>query len=134
MQHQPTLRERVQYFVDYRADRNELLELLKECVADGTLEALGAAALLFESDYGGFTFNFELKAAAAVTVLTWKESGLTAIGEAVRRTPTSKNMSIATQIFAGVAAGAKLPLGVSLSGSALSDSVEKGISHDEGLK
>ena len=56
------LRERVEQFISTGVDPHELHVLLNECVADGTVEGLACVRRLYESDYGGITFNMELKA------------------------------------------------------------------------
>jgi hypothetical protein len=61
-----------------------------------------------EHMYGGITFNFELKAPAAWCLVAWGPPGLQALVEMVRRTPTSKNYSLAFQILSTLAAGERL--------------------------
>jgi hypothetical protein len=68
--------------------------LLTDCVEAGTVEALRAVQMLFEDMYGGFTFNYELKAAAAWCLMQWGETGLEALLEGAYRTPKSKNHCI----------------------------------------
>src|SRR5690242_3779671 len=103
------LQERVERFILGPSRPDELRLLLRECVADGSLAALHCVARLYEDMYGGFTFNIELKAPASRTLLVWKDTGLRALVEAAQRNPTSKNVSIALQLLATVAAGDKLP-------------------------
>jgi Domain of unknown function (DUF4263) len=55
--------------------------------------------------YGGLTFNFELKAPAAHSLICWGEIGLAALVEGAIRTATSKNVSLTIQILSALAAG-----------------------------
>jgi hypothetical protein len=83
--------------------------LLNECVADGTVEGLSCARRLFESDYGGMTFNFELKAPAASALVCWGKAGIESLVDAAHADPTSKNMSLCVQLLSSIAAGSALP-------------------------
>jgi hypothetical protein len=68
------LRERVEDFIAHRADPAELHELLLECTNNGTVKGLTAVRRLYEGMYGGFTFNFELKAPALRQFDSYRES------------------------------------------------------------
>jgi hypothetical protein len=102
------LRERVEDFVANRGDPAELDTLLKECVADGSLEGLACARRLYESDYGGVTFSWELKAPAASTLVMWGEVGIQALLDGARHYPSHKNISLCAQLLASLAAGSAL--------------------------
>ncbi len=73
--------------------------LLRDCLADGGVQALAAVQLLAEDMYGGETFNFELKAPPALALLRWGEQGLDALVEMATRSPTSKNISICLSLY-----------------------------------
>jgi hypothetical protein len=112
------LRERVEDFIAKRGDPVELHWLLNECVALGTLEALTCVRRLYESDYGGMTFNndyggitfnHELKAPAASTLVFWGQTGVQALLDGMRAYPTSKNKSLCVQLLSHLAAGSALP-------------------------
>jgi hypothetical protein len=118
------LRERVEEFVANRGHPAELHTLLNECVADGTLEGLACARRLYESDYGGITFNFELKAPAALTLVVWSEAGIQALLDGARAHPTSKNLSLCVQLLSSIAAGTALPLLSFIHDDALAKKIE----------
>lgn len=99
-----TLIERAQTFVR-GGEPAELYRLLTDCVEAGTLEALAAVQLVAEDMHGDITFNFELKAPSAWCLVAWGPSGLQALLEMTRRTPTSKNFSLAFQLLSTLAAG-----------------------------
>ena len=105
-----SLAERVEHFVERGARPDDLMLLLRECVEAGGLEGLRGVRRLFEDMYGGMTFNAELTGPAASTLLVWGELGLDALMEAVTAYPTSKNVNIAMQLLAAVAAGEGLPI------------------------
>jgi hypothetical protein len=67
--------------------------------------ALAAVQLLAEDMHGGITFNFELKAPAALSLLTFGERGVAALVESARRTPTSKNVSLCLSLLSHAANG-----------------------------
>jgi len=83
--------------------------LLRDCFDAKTPEALVAVQLMFEDMYGGETYNFYPKAQAAYCLLYWNERGLEALYGAATRSPFSKNISLALQIFATLSARQKLP-------------------------
>jgi hypothetical protein len=99
------LRDRVEDFIAQRADVRELRELLDECSRENNLDALLCVRRLFEDMYGGFTFNFELKAPAAWELACWGERGLDQLTQATTENPTSKNVSLCLQILCLIAAG-----------------------------
>jgi len=88
--------------------QSHVMALLNECLDARNAEALVATQRLFEDMYDGFTLNTEMKMPAAYCLLAWGEQGLECMMESVRRTPTIKNVSLAMQILASVAAGEKV--------------------------
>lgn len=96
--------ERAIQFVETGRSEDEA-GLLRDCVRANDLSALVAVQRLYEDMYGGFTFNFELKAPAAFCLLCWGEAGIDALIEGLKRTPSSKNASLTLQILSAVAAG-----------------------------
>jgi hypothetical protein len=65
---------------------------------------------MYEAMYGGMTFNYELKAPAASTLLVWKEQGLQALTEAANKYPEFKNTGIALSLLSSLAAREGLPI------------------------
>jgi hypothetical protein len=122
------LRDRVEDFIAHRADPAELHALLWECVIDGTAEGLVCVRRLYEDQYGGFTFNFELKAPAASTLVYWREQGLEALFNVAKASTTSKNISLCVQVLATVAAGQAVPPLSFLRDSALKEKIEAAFS------
>ena len=103
-----SLGERARDFV--RSGSYEMeLSLLAECIEAGTTEGLIAVQLMFEDMYGGMTFNYEFEAPPAFCLVRWGETGLDALIESARRTPTTKNRSLAVEILATLASGSRLP-------------------------
>jgi hypothetical protein len=99
-----TLLERAADFVEHGHPRYQTV-LLAECVRAHNLDGLAAVQRLYEDMYGGITFNFELKVPAAVCLVIWGDAGINALMEGVRRTPSSKNISITVQLLGALAAG-----------------------------
>jgi len=127
------LRERVEDFIANGSDPAELDRLLNECVADGTLEGLACARRLYESDYGGLTFNWELKAPAASALVVWGQTGIEALVEGAQRHPTYKNISLCAQLLASLAAGNALPPLSFVRERALAEKIERSRSAQSGL-
>jgi hypothetical protein len=100
-----SLRNAVEAFIQDGARAEDLYALIDRCIADGTIEGLSCMRRLYESDYGGITFNFELKAPAALSMLIWGQTGARALVDAALADPTSKNLSLCIQILSSVAAG-----------------------------
>jgi hypothetical protein len=75
------LRDKVEDFIANRANPTELHELLSECMDDGSVEGLACVRRLYQDMYGGITYNFKLKAAAASCLLFWGEAGLQAFNQ-----------------------------------------------------
>jgi len=92
---------------------SEQTPLLRDCLDANSAEALAAVQLMFEDMYGGETYNFYPKSQAAYCLLFWKEQGIEALYEATTRTPLSKNISLALEIFAALSARQK-PLNISM--------------------
>lgn len=97
-------RQRAEEFIA-RPSPTELAVLLRDCVLDGGLEALGSVCRLYEDMYGGITFNSELKGPAAAALLAWEKNGLLALVEGATRTRTGKNAALAMQVLAMAASG-----------------------------
>jgi len=123
----------VEWFVENGSRRDDLVRLLRDCVAEEGLDGLVGVRRLFEHMYGGYTFNYELKAPAASTLLIWKDLGLKALMEGVKFCPESKNVSIAMQLLASVAAGEGLPLLATVPDAELSQKVARTIEADGAL-
>lgn len=102
-----SLTDRARVFVESGDEDQE--SLLRECLQAGNLDALRAVQIMFEDMYGGHTYNYEIKAPAAVCLIRWGEQGLEALIEATGRTETSKNISLTLQILASLASRADLP-------------------------
>ena len=64
-----------------------------------------AVQLLARDMYGGFTYNWQLKAPAAYCLMAWREAGLKALVENAMEKPTSKNYSLAFQVLSSTAGG-----------------------------
>lgn len=110
MSNSDTLRDRVEYFVEHGGRPDDLRRLLKECVEDGTLEGLVCVRRMYEHMYGGMTENYRLKVPAASALLVWRNAGLQALMDAVKKYPEFKNVNIAIQLLASLAAGEGLPI------------------------
>ena len=95
---------------DFIANGGNLDELLKEAVGLRDMESLLAVRRLFEHMYGGYTFNFEIKAAAAACLVCWGELGLRALADGALATPRSKNLSLSFQVLVDLAGGDELPV------------------------
>jgi hypothetical protein len=119
------LRERIENFVANGSDAAELDTLLNECVADGTLEGLACARRLYESDYGGLTFSWELKAPAASALIVWGKTGIQALLEGAQHYPSYKNLSLCAQLLASFAAGSTLPPLCFVRDKALAEKIER---------
>jgi hypothetical protein len=102
------LRDKVEDFIAHSADPRELHDLLNQCVEDRTVEGIACVRRLFESDYGGFMFNFELKAPSASTLVVWGKVGIQALFDATLADRTSMNISLCVQTLSSVAAGSAL--------------------------
>ena len=81
-----------------------LIEILRDCVADGSISALAAIQRLAEHVDGG-TYSFELTAPSAYAMCCWGPIGLDAFIEIATRVPSIKNVSLCLQLLAGLAAG-----------------------------
>lgn len=114
-----TLLERAARFVEPGGENEDEEVLLRDCVRDGSLQALSAVQLVAEHMYGGLTYNFELKAPAAYCLVAFGVRGLDALVELATRSPTSKNVSLCLDVLASIAAGTPPLLDSFLLGTAL---------------
>ena len=55
--------------------------------------------------YGGYTYNYELKAPAAWELVWWGKRGIDKLIEAMQANPASKNRSLCADILCGIASG-----------------------------
>ena len=69
-------RKLVEDFISHGNSFRSFKGLLHKCVEDGSTDSMICVRRLFESDYGGITFNTELKYPAAWTLASWKKAGL----------------------------------------------------------
>ena len=97
-----SLIDRARVFIDVGGDE---FALLRDCIIDGGASAIAAVQMMAEDTYGGITFNIELKAPAACSLVAFGAAGLRALVESAVRTPTGKNVSLCLSILAAVAAG-----------------------------
>jgi hypothetical protein len=100
-----TFVDRANEFINVGGDE---FALLRECVTDGGANALAAVQRMAEDMYGGFTYNYELKAPAACALIAFGVPGLRALLEMATRTNTSKNVSLCVGTLSAVAAGAPI--------------------------
>ena len=96
--------DRAKRFVEGSNDR-DIFSLLADCVAAGNVEGMFAVKLLACDMYGGYTYNWELKAPSAYCLLAWGQDGLKALVESALEEPTSKNFSLAFQLLASTSEG-----------------------------
>lgn len=99
-----TLQDRAKEFVLDGHPRDEA-SLLADCVRARDLDGLIATQHLFEDMYDGITYNYDMKAPAAICLICWEKNGIRALVEAARRTASFKNNLIALQLLSGFAAG-----------------------------
>lgn len=112
------LGRRFDYFEDYRllehdvhdfiengANPQALHSLLQRCLDDGGIKAMNLVGLLFENDYGGETWKWELKEPAGFALLFWGESGLDEIVRLAAGNGRFSNLSIVFDILSSAAAG-----------------------------
>ncbi|MDO9713161.1 Shedu anti-phage system protein SduA domain-containing protein [Paracraurococcus lichenis] len=95
--------------MEYGGHPGDLRLLLKECVEEGTLDGLVCVRRMYEHMYGRMTYNYEIKAPAASTLLVWRDVGLKALTEAAKKYPEVKNTEIALALLSSLAAGEGLP-------------------------
>jgi hypothetical protein len=100
-----SIRSRVETFIESRYDLQELSNILRDCSADGSLEALLCVRRLAEDMYGGFTYNYEMKAPAAWELACWGRLGIDQLLEMAKQSPTSKNESLCVEILCELASG-----------------------------
>lgn len=128
------LRDRIEQFIEGGTRLDELYALLQESIDAGTLDALSGVQRLFEDMYGGITFHMELKAPAASVLVVWGEVGLRNLVEGARRNSTHKNLSIAIELLASVAAGHPPPVLGTLHDTDLAEAVDQSILTTPGLQ
>jgi hypothetical protein len=102
-----SLTDRARLFIQTGTEDQK--SLLRECMEANNLDALRAVQMMSEDMYDRITYNYELKARAAVCLIRWGEEGLDALIEAAERTEASKNDSLALDILASLASCAALP-------------------------
>lgn len=103
--------------VAQRGSRDELFEVLLDCVTQGTVEALAATEYLAKDDYGGFTMKIEFKTAAACCLFAWGKAGIDVLANIPSQAPSFSNYTMVMQILAQVAAGSYPPFQSWLSSS-----------------
>jgi hypothetical protein len=101
------LRTRTETFI--HTGQEDINDIIRDCLADGSIEALVCVRRLYEDMYGGMTYNLMLKSPAAAALVYWGENGLTALVEAATAKRTSKNVSLCLDVLASLAAGEQLP-------------------------
>lgn len=84
---------------------SEMNPILEECIDQGGIKGLALVQRMFEDMYGGMTFNSEFKLLAASCLLAWGPQGVTALAESALRKPEYKNILLALQVLASIAAG-----------------------------
>jgi len=89
----------VNSFIKERASKNELYEILISCINNASHKALDLVVILGESDYDGFTYNFELKYPSLVTTLFWGEIGIEKITEMAINKQKTKDVKIVAEIL-----------------------------------
>ncbi|WP_164881900.1 Shedu anti-phage system protein SduA domain-containing protein [Paenirhodobacter populi] len=95
----------VREFLANGASPQGLNSLLQRCMNDGGAEALRHVSCLFEDDYNGMTYKWELKEPAAFALLYWQKAGLEQLARCVAHNPRSSNSSIALDILSSAASG-----------------------------
>lgn len=98
------LRKLVEDFIATGSSFHSLEELLNKCVKDGTTESMICVRRLFESMYGGITFNTELKIPAAWTLASWKKAGLDELYNSTKTNSTIKNIAICILVLSTISA------------------------------
>jgi hypothetical protein len=102
-------RDEVEWFIANSANREALFAMLRQLIDAASMDALFLTKRLYEDDYGGFTFAYELKAPAAAALVCWGNRGFDAMVEAATQNPSTKNMSLCIDVLAAAAAGESLP-------------------------
>lgn len=95
----------VNEFIESGANPQVLNSLLQRCMDDGGTKAMSYVSRLFEDDYGGITYKWELKEPAAFALLYWQQAGLDELARAAAQSPRSSNTNIAFDILSSAASG-----------------------------
>lgn len=92
-------------FIENGANPQTLNSFLHRCMDDGGTKAMSYVSRLFEDDYGGMTYKWELKEPAGFTLLYWQQAGLDELARAAAQSPRSSNTNIAFDILSSAASG-----------------------------
>jgi hypothetical protein len=95
----------VNEFIESGANPQALNSLLQRCMDDGGNKAMSYVSRLFEDDYGGTTYKWDLKEPAGFALLYWKQAGLDELARAAGQSPRSSNTNIAFDILSSAASG-----------------------------
>jgi len=95
----------VSEFIEDGASPQVLHSLLQRCMDDGGAKAMRQVSRLFEDDYGGMTYKWELKEPAGFALLYWRQAGLEQLARSVAHSPRSSNSNIAFDILSSAASG-----------------------------
>lgn len=95
----------VNQFIENGANLQVLNSLLQRCMDDGGTKAMSYVSRLFEDDYDGMTYKWELKEPAGFALLYWQQAGLDELARVVARSPRSSNTNIAFDILSSAASG-----------------------------
>lgn len=95
----------VSKFIENGASQHVLNSLLQRCMDDGGSNAMSYVSRLFEDDYDGMTYKWDLKEPAGFALLYWQQAGLEELARSVARSPRSSNFNIAFDILSSVASG-----------------------------
>lgn len=92
-------------FIECGANPQALNSLLQRCMDDGGPRALSHVSRLFEDDYGGMTYKWELKEPSGAALLYWRETGIDELARVARRSVRFANRGIAFDILSSAASG-----------------------------
>lgn len=95
----------VNEFIESGANPQVLNSLLQRCMDDGGTKAMSYVSRLFEDDYGGITYKWELKEPAGFALLYWQQAGLDELARAAAQSSRSSNTNIAFDILSSAASG-----------------------------
>ncbi|QYJ67723.1 Shedu anti-phage system protein SduA domain-containing protein [Flavobacterium litorale] len=100
------LSQKVSNFIEHGAHLDDLNDLFTLAIGLNNDESLIQVSRLVKSDYGGYTYKWELKNSAAVAILNWEVKGLDKLKEIVFEPNCSfANISVITGVLAYVASG-----------------------------
>jgi hypothetical protein len=68
-------------------------------------ESLSQVLRLVDSNYGGYTYKWELKYTAGVILINWGEKGIDGLLEVVNKNPSHPNISVTSTLLALIASG-----------------------------